>query len=49
MVLVDQSYKVEALRRDFNHYRMQPVIRQRSIKRMPRPDLPRLFDRPKSQ
>ncbi len=30
-----------------DQYRMQPVIPLRSIKRKPKPGLPRLFDRPK--
>ena len=37
----------EALRRYCDKYRMQPVLPLRSMKRKPKPGLPRLFDRPK--
>ncbi|PXX52653.1 Transposase and inactivated derivatives, partial [Pseudomonas sp. LAMO17WK12:I10] len=37
----------EHLRRYCDRYRMQPVIPLRTMKRKPKPGLPRLFDRPK--
>lgn len=37
----------QGLRRYFDHYRVQPVIPLRSIKRKPKPGLPKLFDQPK--
>ncbi len=43
----DKGYDAEALRRYCDRYRMQPVIPLRSMKRKPKPGLPRLFDRPK--
>ncbi len=46
-LLADKGYDAEALRRDCGQYRMQPVIPLRSMKRKPKPGLPRLFDRPK--
>ena len=49
MVLADKGYDAEALRRYCDRYRMQPVIPLRSMKRKPKPGLPRLFDRPKYQ
>jgi transposase len=44
-LLADRGYDAEALRRYCDHYRMQPVIPLRSMKRKPRLGLPRLFDR----
>ena len=46
-LLADKGYNAEALRRYCDQYRMQPVIPPRSMKRKPKPGLPRLFDRPK--
>lgn len=46
-LLADKGYDAEALRRYCDQYRMQPVIPMRSMKRNPKPGLPRLFDRPK--
>ncbi len=46
-LLADKGYDAEALRRYCDRYRMQPVIPLRSMKRNPKPGLPRLFDRPK--
>lgn len=46
-LLADKGYDAEALRRYCDRYRMQPVIPLRSMKRKPKPGLPRLFDRPK--
>ena len=46
-LLADKGYDAEALRRYCDQYRMQPVIPMRSMKRKPKPGLPRLFDRPK--
>ncbi|MGE6565142.1 IS5 family transposase [Pseudomonas asiatica] len=46
-LLADKGYDAEALRRYCDQYRMQPVIPLRSMKRKPKPGLPRLFDRPK--
>ncbi|WNN41314.1 IS5 family transposase [Pseudomonas alloputida] len=46
-LLADKGYNAEALRRYCDQYRMQPVIPLRSMKRKPKPGLPRLFDRPK--
>lgn len=46
-MLADKGYDAEALRRYCDRYRMQPVIALRSMKRKPKPGLPRLFDRPK--
>ena len=48
-LLADKDYDAEALRQYCDRYRMQPVISLRSIKRKPKPGLPRLFDRPKYQ
>ncbi len=45
-LLADKGYDAEALRRYCDQYRMQPVIPLRSMKRKPKPGLPRLFDRP---
>ena len=45
-LLADKGYDAEALRRYCDGYRMQPVIPLRSMKRKPKPGLPRLFDRP---
>ncbi|GLO11942.1 hypothetical protein PPUJ20028_05230 [Pseudomonas putida] len=44
-LLTDTGYDAEALRRYCDQYRMQPVISMRSMKRKPKPGLPRLFDR----
>ena len=46
-LLADKGYNAEALHRYCDQYRMQPVIPLRSMKRKPKPGLPRLFDRPK--
>ena len=46
-LLADKGYDGEALRRYCDRYRMQPVIPLHSMKRKPKPGLPRLFDRPK--
>jgi len=46
-LLADKGYDAEALRRYCDRYRMQPVTPLRSMKRKPKPGLPRLFDRPK--
>nr|WP_310649208.1 MULTISPECIES: transposase [Pseudomonas putida group] len=46
-LLADKGYDAEALRRYRDQYRMKPVIPLRSMKRKPKPGLPRLFDRPK--
>lgn len=46
-LLADKGYDAEHLRQYCDRYRMQPVIPQRSMKRKPKPGLPRLFDRPK--
>lgn len=46
-LLADKGYDAEALRLYCDQYRMQPVIPLRSMKRKPKPGLPRLFDRPK--
>ncbi|MNN56078.1 Transposase DDE domain protein [compost metagenome] len=46
-LLADKGYDAEALRRYCDQYRMQPVIPLRSMKRKPKPRLPRLFDQPK--
>ena len=46
-LLADKGYDAEALRRYCDRYRMQPVIPLHSMKRKPKPGLPRLFDRPK--
>ncbi|WP_097136398.1 MULTISPECIES: IS5 family transposase [unclassified Pseudomonas] len=46
-LLADKGYDAEVLRRYCDRSRMQPVIPLRSMKRKPRPGLPRLFDRPK--
>jgi transposase len=46
-LLANKGYDAEALRRYYDRYRMQPVIPLRSMKRKPKPGLPRLFDRPK--
>jgi len=45
-LLTDKGYDAEALRRYCDRYRMQPVIPLRSMKRKPKPGLPRLFDPP---
>lgn len=46
-LLADKGYVAEHLRQYCDRYRMQPVIPQRTMKRKPKPGLPRLFDRPK--
>ncbi|BAQ73837.1 IS4, transposase [Pseudomonas sp. Os17] len=46
-MLADKGYDAETLHRYCDRYRMQPVIPLRSMKRKPKPGLPRLFDRPK--
>lgn len=46
-LLADKGYDADALRRYCDRYRMQPVIPLRSMKRKPKPGLPRLFDRQK--
>ncbi|MBF8673776.1 hypothetical protein IRZ53_11390 [Pseudomonas fulva] len=46
MAALRQGYDAEALRRNCDPYRMQPVIPLRSMKRMPELGLPKLFDRP---
>ncbi|MCP6695530.1 IS5 family transposase [Pseudomonas donghuensis] len=46
-LLADKGYDAEALRRYCDRYRMQPVIPLRTMKRKPKPGLPRLFDCPK--
>lgn len=42
-----KGYDAEQLRQYCDRYRMQPVIPLRTMKRKPKPGLPRLFDRPK--
>lgn len=46
-LLADKGYDAEHLSQYCNRYRMQPVIPLRSMKRKTKPELPRLFDRPK--
>lgn len=46
-LLEDNGYDAVHLRQYCDHYRMQPVIPQLTMKRKPKPGLPRLFDRPK--
>lgn len=46
-LLADKGYDTEHLRQYRDRYRMQPVTPQRTMKRKPKPGLPRLFDRPK--
>lgn len=46
-LLADKGYDAEALRRYCDRYRMQPIVPLRSMKRKPKPGLPRLLDRPK--
>jgi len=46
-LLANKGYDAEALRRYCDRCRIQPVIPIRSMKRKPKPALPRLFDRPK--
>lgn len=46
-LLADKGYDAEHLRQYCDRYRMQPVIPLRTMKRKPKPGLPRLFDRPK--
>lgn len=46
--LADKGYDAEALRQYCDRYRMHPVIPLRSMKRKPRPGLPRLFDKLKN-
>ena len=46
-LLADKGYDAEQLRQYCDRYRMQPVIPLRTMKRKPKPGLPRLFDRPK--
>ncbi len=46
-LLADKGYDAEHSRQYCDRYRMQPVIPLRSMKRKPKPGLPRLFDRPK--
>lgn len=46
-LLAGKGYDAEALRRYCDQYRVQPVIPMRSMKRKPKPGLPRRFDRPK--
>lgn len=46
-LLADKGYDAEHLRRYCDRYRMKPVIPLRSMKRKPKPGLPRLFDKPK--
>ncbi len=46
-MLTDEGYGIEALRRYCDQYRTQLAIPLRSMKRKPKPDLSRLFDRPK--
>lgn len=46
-MLADKGYDAEHLRQYCDRYRMQPVIPLRTMKRKPKPGLPRLFDRPK--
>ncbi len=48
-LLVGKGYDAEHLRQYCDRYRVQPVIPQRTMKRKPKPGLPRLFDRPKYQ
>ena len=46
-LLADKGYDAEALRQYWERCRMQPVIPMRSMRRKPKPGLPRLLDRPK--
>ncbi len=46
-LLADKGYDCQALRRYFGGYRMKSVMPLRSMKRKPRPGLPRLFYLPK--
>ena len=46
-LLADKGCDAEHLRQYSDRYRIQPVIPQRTIKRKPKPGLPRLFNRPK--
>ncbi|MBN4167586.1 transposase [Pseudomonas fulva] len=43
---MDRCYDAEALRLHRDQYRIQPVIPLHSIKRQPKPGLPRLFNGP---
>lgn len=45
--IADKGYNAESLRQYCDRYRMQPVIPYRSMKRKPKPGLPRLFDKSK--
>ncbi len=45
-VLADKGYDSQILRQYCDRYGMQPIIPLRKMHRKPRPDLPRLFDRP---
>ncbi|WP_411015794.1 transposase, partial [Salmonella sp. s28719] len=44
-LVADKGYDAESLRRYCDRYRMQPVIPYRTMKRKPKPGLPRLFDK----
>lgn len=46
-LLADKGCDAEHLRQYCDRYRMRPVIPLRTMKRKPKPGLPRLFDRPK--
>ncbi|GFM84101.1 DDE transposase [Pseudomonas cichorii] len=46
-LLADKGYDAEHLHRYCDSYRMQPVIPLNSMKRKPKPGLPRLFNKPK--
>ncbi|BBP76536.1 hypothetical protein PHLH7_26400 [Pseudomonas sp. Ost2] len=46
-LLADKGYDADSLHRYCDHYRMQPVIPLRDMKRKPQPGLLRLFDKPK--
>ncbi len=46
-LLADKGYDAEHLRQYCDRYRMKSVIPLRTMKRKPKPGLPRLFDRPK--
>jgi hypothetical protein len=46
-LFTDKGYDAEARRRYCDQYRMQPFNPMRSMKRKPKPGLPRPFVRPK--
>ena len=46
-IVADKGYNSDLLRRYCDRHRMKPIVARRKMKRKPRPDAPRGFDKPR--